>query len=112
MRVEAFVKNGSAEEGRPSTEIVGQTGRRQVSTSYIDRILKELDDAPHGESGKILRREGLYSKQVAKWRKQRASSVTTKRWRKSEASVDLKKPRHWRKYSPVKHTSIDHRRRS
>ncbi len=50
-----------------------------------------MDDAPHGEASKILRREGLYSKQVAKWRKQRVSGVTTKRGRKAEASVDLKK---------------------
>ena len=48
-----------------STEIVGKARRRRFNTSYIDRILKELDEAPHGEGGKILRREGLYSRQVA-----------------------------------------------
>jgi hypothetical protein len=91
MREEIFVKNGVSETVRPSTEIVGKARRRQFSTSYIDRILKELDDAPHGEAGKILRREGLYSKQVAKWRKQRASGVDVKRGRKPESGSDLRK---------------------
>lgn len=91
MRDETFSKNGSVETVRSSTEIVGKARRRQFSAAYIDRILKELDEAPHGEGGKILRREGLYSKQVATWRKHRAEGVESKRGRKPESGSELKK---------------------
>ena len=33
--------------------------------------MAELDELPYGETGAYLRREGLYSSQIAQWRKQR-----------------------------------------
>ena len=62
-----------------STEVVAKPGRRRFTTAYIDAVLKELDAARHGEIGKILRREGLYAKQVAQWRKQRVIGIAPKR---------------------------------
>ena len=48
---------------------------RRFSPEYKKRILEELDAAPRGEKGKILRREDLYSSTVTKWRKRRAAGT-------------------------------------
>lgn len=46
--------------------------RRQYSADYKLRILRELDECKgKGEVGSLLRREGLYSSLVSKWREQR-----------------------------------------
>lgn len=45
---------------------------------YKARILQEADQLRHGELGALLRREGLYSSQVAEWRKQRDHAM--KKW--------------------------------
>jgi len=74
-----------------STEVVAKPGRRRFTAAYIDAVLKELDAARHGEIGKILRREGLYGKQVAQWRKQRESGVQPKRGPKPAASSEVRK---------------------
>ena len=60
------------------TEVVGVARRRAFSDSYKRRILDEVDRAEQGEIGLILRREGLYSSQLAVWRKWR-SGVTSKK---------------------------------
>lgn len=44
--------------------------RRQFSAEYKLRILAEADQCAHGELGKLLRRENLYSNQLRDWRKQ------------------------------------------
>ncbi len=74
-----------------STEVIAKPGRRRFTTAYIDAVLKELDAARHGEIGKILRREGLYAKQVAQWRKQRVTGIEPKRGPKPSASPDVRK---------------------
>ena len=43
--------------------------RRQFSTSEKRRIVALVDSAGHGEQGGVLRREGVYSSQLAVWRK-------------------------------------------
>ncbi len=53
---------------RLSTEVVGVGRRRAFSDAYKRRLLDEVDRARPGEIGLILRREGLYSSQLAKWR--------------------------------------------
>ena len=59
-------------EGRTETEVVSKAKRRQHSAEYKMRILRELDEcARKGEGGAILRREGLYSSLISKWREQR-----------------------------------------
>ena len=47
------------------------TRRRSWPALYKKRILEEVDAAPQGEKGLILRREGLYSSTITKWRQQR-----------------------------------------
>lgn len=74
-----------------STEVKVKASRRQFTDAYIDAVLKELDEAPHGEVGKILRREGLYTKQISRWRKQRATGTKAKRGPKSSGNSEVHK---------------------
>ena len=47
--------------------------KRYLSVEYKLRVLAEIDELPYGQIGAYLRREGLYSSQIAQWRKQRES---------------------------------------
>jgi transposase len=52
-------------------EVSSSVGRRRFSASYKARIVRKADAcAEPGEVGALLRREGLYSSQLAQWRKQ------------------------------------------
>ena len=51
-------------------QVVEKAKRRRFSASYKLKILEEVDRNP-GQSGAILRREGLYSSHLSAWRKQR-----------------------------------------
>lgn len=94
------VRQADAEAG---TEVVGVARRRTFSVAYKRRILDEVDRARSGEIGLILRREGLYSSQLAVWRKWRSGvaskkkagkdvvdMVTYKRLEKENAKLKLK----------------------
>jgi len=64
--------NGRAAESMPDTEVVAQARRRQYTAEYKLRILREIDASKgSGEVGALLRREGLYSSLISKWRQQR-----------------------------------------
>jgi len=52
-------------------EVKPQKERRQYSAEYQRRILKEADECKQGEVGALLRKEGLYSSHLTKWRRQR-----------------------------------------
>ena len=57
----------------PDPEVVPQAKRRQFSAQYKLRILEEADRCTErGQIGEMLRREGLYSSHLSKWRQQRA----------------------------------------
>jgi transposase-like protein len=43
-------------------------GRRTFSPEFKAKILEELVQCKRGEVGKLLRREGLYATQIAKWK--------------------------------------------
>ena len=92
---------GTAKVDNP--EVVAVAKRRRFSDAYKRRILEETDRAGPGEIGLILRREGLYSSQLAQWRRRRdmsgkktkktaASSLETqnKRLQKENAKLTLK----------------------
>lgn len=65
-------EQNSKSEERTETEVVAKPKRRQHSAEYKLRILRELDECiGKGEVGAILRREGLYSSLISKWREQR-----------------------------------------
>ena len=66
---------------------------RRFSAKYKLKILEELDAASeHGEVGRILRREGLYSSLIVNWRRQRSEGALAgvqgkKRGRKGDAAA-------------------------
>jgi len=45
--------------------------KRHLTAQYKLRVLEEIDELPYGQIGAYLRQEGLYSSQIAQWRKQR-----------------------------------------
>jgi transposase len=56
----------------PDPQVVPKAERRKFSTEYKLRILAEADAcSERGQMGALLRREGLYSSNLDKWRKQR-----------------------------------------
>jgi len=55
-------------ETRPETEVVEKAVRRTFSVAYKKNILKEVEAAAPGTVAAILRREGLYSSHLQKWR--------------------------------------------
>jgi transposase-like protein len=55
----------------PDPEVKEKAHRRQYSAASKLRILEELDRCSKpGEVGALLRREGLYSSNIIKWRRQ------------------------------------------
>ena len=70
-------KNGRTQtksgETTPNPEYKPPTHRkkRHLSAQYKLRVLAEIDELPYGQMGAYLRQEGLYSSQIARWRKQR-----------------------------------------
>jgi transposase-like protein len=56
----------------PDPELVERPLRRRFSAEYKLRILQEVEACTRpGEIGALLRREGLYSGHLSKWRRQR-----------------------------------------
>src|ERR1022692_551411 len=59
----------------PDPEVAAIAKRRQFSSSERRRILAAADRCSKtGEIGALLRREGIYSSQLATWRKQREAA--------------------------------------
>jgi transposase len=79
--------NGRMATGEPDPQAVPKAERRRFSTEYKSRILAEADACTErGQIGALLRREGLYSSHLDKWRKQRAEGQlgAQKRGRKAD----------------------------
>lgn len=55
----------------PQTEIKARPERRKFGGTEKQRILREVDECQTGEIGAVLRREGIYSSHVARWREER-----------------------------------------
>lgn len=56
----------------PDTQVVPKAERRRFSAEYKLRILAEAEGSTErGQIGALLRREGLYSSHLDKWRTQR-----------------------------------------
>ena len=68
---------------KPDPEVPERPARRRFTAGYKLRILAETDAAPPGTISSILRREGIYSSQLATWRAQRKEAslagLSTKR---------------------------------
>jgi transposase-like protein len=66
-------KNGIGSVGKEGLEVVPMARRRQFSRAYKIRILAEAEQCQRGEVGALLRREGLYSSVLSKWRQQKTA---------------------------------------
>ena len=81
--------------GIPNPEVIPVASRRQYTAQYKLRILEEADRCTEpGELGALLRREGLYSSYLSRWRRAReegklAALSSKKRGRKSSADPTL-----------------------
>lgn len=77
----------------PDPEVAATARRRQFTSGDRRRILAAADKCTvAGEIGALLRREGIYSSQLATWRKQRAASERAalepkKRGRKADPAL-------------------------
>lgn len=83
---------GNATPSAPPTdpEVVASARRRQISPSEKRRIVAAADRCTQpGEIGALLRREGIYSSQLAAWRKNRAAvgGAVRKRGRQADPAV-------------------------
>jgi transposase len=87
-------RSGQGPSPRPS--------RRRFTAEYKARIVAEYEQAPNGEKGAILRREGLYSSHVIEWAKARDAGAlaglgdarrSEKRPKRSAAEIEGEKLR-------------------
>jgi transposase-like protein len=69
------------DENGSTTEVRAKLTRRNFSPAKKKKILQEIEDAPPGGVAAILRREGVYSTQVQKWRAERDGLSLTERKR-------------------------------
>jgi len=61
---------------RPDPEVVARAKRRRFTGKYKQEILRKADAAvDSGTVGAMLRREGLYSSHLTKWRREREAGV-------------------------------------
>jgi len=64
--------NGKLKVEVSDPEVVPRAKRRQFTTAYKLRVLEEADQCQEaGQVGAILRREGLYSSHLTRWRQLR-----------------------------------------
>lgn len=87
----------------PDPEVLPKAERRQFSAEYKLRVLAEADRCSEaGQNGALLRREGLYSSHLSKWRQQREQGATRiiimPAWPCShrQTSTMVEPPRSWR----------------
>ena len=68
--------NGHTAMALPDPEVPPRAKRRQFSLEYKQRILAEADGCTQrGQIGALLRREGLYTSHLDKWRDQRVQGT-------------------------------------
>jgi transposase-like protein len=67
---------GRREAPHPNPEVLARAKRRTYTGDYKQQVLAEADAAREsGEIGAVLRRHGLYSSHLAKWRQERKSGI-------------------------------------
>jgi transposase len=70
-------RNGTAPQATRSTEVHPSDRRSIRSATERLRLVEEYDSYPAGspERGALLRREGIYTSQISKWRKLRTKGA-------------------------------------
>ena len=91
-------KNGTGSNQRPDPEVVPRTTRaerRTFTAEYKAWVLEEAEKcrSQPGGIGALLRREGLYSSHLARWRRQQAVAGLTaltpkKRGRRADPNAE------------------------
>jgi transposase len=85
-------RNETARTGIPDPEVVPTAKRRRFSAQYKSRILEEADACTEpGEMGALLRREGIYSSYLSRWRREQdqgQSEALSPKKRGPKASID------------------------
>lgn len=81
---------------RPDPEVRAVAKRRQFSAAYKLSVLAEADRVSEpGAIGALLRREGLYSSQLAQWRREREAgaleALSRRRGRKVKITSEQKR---------------------
>src|ERR1700684_3867555 len=61
---------------RPNPEVLARAKRRTYTGEFKQKVLAEADAASgSGEIGAVLRKHGLYSSHLTKWRQERRSGI-------------------------------------
>ncbi len=69
-------KAASSVSASPDPEVTPKAKRRIFSAAYKKKILAEADAAAgSGSIGELLRREGIYSSTLTRWRRERDAAV-------------------------------------
>jgi transposase len=68
-------------------EVIAKAQRRYFTAKEKARILREIDAAPAGQAAAILRREGIYTSHVRKWRAQSTEEALEPRKRGPKVDV-------------------------
>src|SRR3954451_23987100 len=69
-------ETGGREAPRPDPEVLARPKRRTYTGEYKQQFLAEAEAARGaGEIGAVLRRHGLYSSHLTKWRKERKTGI-------------------------------------
>jgi len=91
---QAIKVSGNGTEEKADPEVVAVAKRRRLTAGYKLRILKEANECSgSGEIGALLRREGLYSSHLSRWRKEREQGqleglAGRKQGRKSKSDLE------------------------
>lgn len=64
-------RNNRERKDGPDPEVVATAKRRHFSAKEKLRILEEADACEHGEIGALVRREGIYTSYLSRWRRER-----------------------------------------
>ena len=80
-------------ESSPDPEVPAKRRRRNLTAAYKLKILQKIDECNEpGQVGALLRREGLYSSNITRWRKQRDQGILTAMSPKKRGRKKVKNP--------------------
>ncbi|MFP5226202.1 MAG: transposase [Acidobacteriota bacterium] len=77
----------------PDPEVRPGSGRRRFTAAYKQRIVAEAGRCAPGEVGALLRREGLYSSHLTKWRREFAAGAVDGSGKRAPAAEELRMAR-------------------
>ena len=92
-----MIEQEAIQVARPDPEVKPPVGRKSFSAAEKLRILDEVDACTEsGEIGALVRREGIHSSYLTRWRRARSrgeldGSKAKKRGPKSDADKEVKK---------------------